>query len=329
MSDAVPDLSIVVMGAGGVGGYFGGKLARAGERVTFVARGAHLDALRSRGLTVKSSVEGEWTVAVDATESLDGRGTADVVLLCVKSFDTEGALERLRPAVGPATAVVSLQNGVEAVEKIDAALGPGRAVGGAAYVFAALEAPGLIVHRFAGRLVIGELDGRPSERCRRLLEALARAGVPAELSADIRRVLWEKYVLIGAQAGVTALARVPSGVIRAVPETWRFYRMLVEEYVALAAAAGVKLPPDAAEATLRTAAGLGPDTTSSLAHDLARGRRLELETLHGYAVHLGERLGVPTPAIFAVYAALKPHIDGRASRDAHELPEARGRRGER
>ncbi|MBI4592881.1 MAG: 2-dehydropantoate 2-reductase [Candidatus Rokubacteria bacterium] len=304
--------SIVVVGTGGVGGYFGGRLARAGERVAFVARGAHLDALRRSGLTVRSTVEGEWSVRVEAVETVDGREPADVVLLCVKAFDTEAALERARPAVGPATAVISLQNGVEAVEKIEAALGPGHAVGGAAYVFANIEAPGVIAHRFAGRVIFGELDGRASERCRRFLEALTRAQVPAELASDIRRVLWEKYAVIGAQAGVTAVTRCPSGVIRETPETWRFYRMIVEEYVALAAAAGAKLPPEAADTIMKRAAGLGPETTSSLAHDLAQGRRLELETLHGYAVRLGERLGVPTPMVFAVYAALKPYLGGSA-----------------
>lgn len=303
-------LSIVVVGAGGVGGYFGGRLARAGEPVTFLARGAHLDALRARGLTVRSAVEGEWTVPVDAVAALDGRGPADVVLLCVKGFDTDAALEAVRPVVGPATAVVSLQNGVEAVERIAAAFGPGHAVGGAAYVFAALEAPGVVVHRFAGRLVVGELDGQPSARCQRLLAALARAGVPTELSRDIRRVLWEKYAFIGAQAGVTALTRCPTGVIRAIPETWRLYRALVEEFVALGRAAGVALPDDTVDRVMAAAAALAPDTTSSLAHDLAHGRRLELETLHGYAVRLGERLGVPLPTVAAVYAALKPHAAG-------------------
>ncbi len=302
---------IVVLGTGGVGGYFGGRLARAGAPVTFVARGPHLEALRRHGLRVRSTVEGEWAVApVDAAETLDGRPPADAVLLCVKAFDTEAALERVRPVVGPDTAVVSLQNGVAAVETIDAVLGPGHAVGGAAYVFAVVEAPGVIAHRFAGRVVFGELDGRPSVRGQRLLAALARAGVPAELSPHIRRVMWEKYLFIAAQAGVTALTRCPTGVIRAVPETWRLYRLIVEELAALAAAAGVGLGPDAVDAVMKAAGALAADTTSSLAHDLGRGRRLELEALHGHAVRLGERLGVPTPAIFAVYAALKPHADG-------------------
>jgi 2-dehydropantoate 2-reductase len=302
---------IVVMGTGGVGGYFGGRLARAGVDVTFVARGAHLDALRRDGLTVNSTIEGRWKVPVRAVDSLEAQPPADLVLLCVKSFDTETALERLRPVVGADTGVLSLQNGIENLDTIDRVLGRGHAIGGAAYVFATIEAPGVITHRFAGRIVFGELDGRATARCQRLDAALGRAGVPHELSTDIRRVLWEKYLFITAQAGLTALTRSPLGVIRDLPETWRLYRLLLEELSALAAAAGVGLAPDTVDTIMKMAAGLGPETSSSLAHDLAQGRRLELEAMQGYAVRLGERLGVATPATFAVYAALKPYADGR------------------
>jgi 2-dehydropantoate 2-reductase len=303
---------IVVMGSGGVGGYFGARLARGGGAVTFVARGAHLDAIRRGGLRIRSAIEGEYAVKAEAVERLDGRPAVDVALLCVKSFDTESALTALRPVVGPGTVVLSLQNGVDNAEKIDALLGPGHGLPGAAYVFAAIEAPGVIAHRFAGRIVFGELDGRITPRCQRLREAFAGAGVPVEVSTDIRRVLWEKYVFICAQAGVTALTRCPTGDVRAIPETWRLYRTVLQELAALAAAAGVELPADTVESLMKAAAALAPETTSSLAHDLGQGRRLELETLHGQAVRLGERLGVPTPTVFAIYAALKPHAEGRA-----------------
>jgi 2-dehydropantoate 2-reductase len=169
----------------------------------------------------------------------------------------------------------------------------------------------VIVHRFAGRIVFGEMDGRRSERAARLRDALARAGVPVELSTDIRRVLWEKYLLISAQAGMTALTRCPAGVLRETVESWRMYRSIVEELAALARASGVALPADAVEAVMRQAAALAPDAYSSLHHDLTQGKRLELEALHGHAVRLGERYGVPTPMVFAVYAALKPHAAGR------------------
>lgn len=306
-------MRLVVLGVGGVGGYFGARLARGGEAVTFVARGAHLDAIRRAGLRIRSTIEGEYTVAATAVEDVTGLPPADAVLLCVKSFDTEAALGRVRPVIGPATAVLSLQNGVDATDRIDAVLGPGHAVGGAAYVFAAIEAPGVIGHRFAGKIVLGELDGTPRPRSERLREAFARAGVPVELSSDIRRVLWEKYLLICAQAGLTALTRCPSGVLRAIPETWRMYRVILEELAALAKAAGIALPADTVERVMAIAAGLAPETSSSLQHDLLAGKRLELEGLHGHAVRLGERLGVPLPTVFAVYASLKPHADGRAS----------------
>jgi 2-dehydropantoate 2-reductase len=280
--------------------------------VTFVARGAHLAAIRRDGLRVRSTVEGEYTVKVEAVERLDGRAPADLVLLCVKSFDTEAALAAVRPAVGPATTVLPLQNGIDSAERVEAALGPGHALGGAAYVFAALEAPGVVAHRFAGRVVLGELDGRVSPRAERAREAFAAAGVPVELSTDIRRALWEKYLMICAQAGLTALTRAPVGVVRSVPETWRLYRAVVEELAAVAAAAGVRLPPDTVDGIMKAAAGLAPEASSSLAHDLSQGRRLELESLHGYAVRLAGRLGVAAPTLFAIYAALKPHAGGGA-----------------
>jgi 2-dehydropantoate 2-reductase len=306
-------MHIVVMGAGGVGGYFGGKLARAGAAVTMVARGAHAEAIARAGLRVRSTIEGDWTASPEVVSSLGGRAPADAVLLCVKGFDTEQALETIRPVVGAGTAVLTLQNGVDGPEAIDAALGPGHALGGAAYVFATIESPGVVAHRFAGRILFGELDGRITPRAERLRDAFARAGVPVELSTAIRRVLWEKYLFICAQAGMTALTRANIGVIRPVPETWRMYGMLLEELAALGARAGAGMAPDVVDTIMKTADGLGPETTSSLHHDLLHGRRLEVETLHGHAVRLGERFGVPTPMLFAVYAALKPHARGRAA----------------
>jgi 2-dehydropantoate 2-reductase len=309
-------MRIAVLGAGGVGGYFGTRLARAGAAVTFVARGAHLEAIRREGLRVRSSIEGESVTRVDAVESLQDQPVADAVLVCVKAFDTEDALRAVRPVIGPETPVLSLQNGVEGVEAIEAVLGPGHALGGAAYVFASIERPGVIVHRFAGKVVLGELDGRTSPRSQRLHDAFAGAGVPVELSADITRVMWEKYLLICAQAGLTAVTGCPIGVIREVPESWRLYRRILEELATLAAAAGVKLSPGAVDSLVAAARGLAPEARSSLAHDLGQGRRLELEALHGYAVRLGERLGVPVPSVFAVYAALKPHAAGRLPESA-------------
>ena len=304
-------MRIAVVGAGGVGGYFGAKLARAGESVVMLARGAHLDAIRRDGIRVRSALEGDVVAKVDAVESFEGQPPVDIALFCVKSFDTRSAAEALRPVVGPSTGVVSLQNGVDNEETLDEVLGPGVALGGAAYVFAAIEAPGVIAHKFAGRIVFGEMDGRQTGRAVRLRDALARASVPVELSTDIRRVLWEKYLLISAQAGMTALTRCPAGVLRQTPESWRMYRLILEELAAVAHAAGVSLPADVVDAVMKQATALAPDAYSSLHHDLTQGKRLELEALHGHAVRLGERHGVPTPMVFAVYAALKPHVAGR------------------
>lgn len=302
-------MNVVVMGSGGVGGYFGAKLARSGVDVTFVARGAHLSAIRERGLTVASTAEGEYTVRADATDDLAGRGIADAVLFCVKSFDTDAAAAAIRAVVGPDTAVISLQNGIDNEERIDALLGPGHALGGAAYVFTTIQAPGVIAHTLAGRIAFGELDGRTRPRTKRLHEAMVQAGIPADLSEDIRRVLWEKYLLIVPQAGMTALTRSPIGVIRAHAETWAMYRGILEELIAIAAAEKVGLGGNAVDAVMAAATALAPTATSSLYHDLTSGRRLELDALHGHAVRLGARHGIPTPLLSAVYAALKPHAN--------------------
>jgi len=303
-------MRIVVMGSGGTGGYFGAKLARAGEDVTFVARGAHLEAIRARGLRVKSAIDGEWVVRAPAVERLAGLPPADLVLFCVKSFDTDIAGEVIKPVVGPGTGVLPVQNGVDNGEKLERILGPGHAMGGVAQVLATIEAPGVVSHRFLGRIVFGETDGLPSERARAFLQACERAGIQAQISANMLRALWEKYVFIAAHAGMTALTRSPAGVVRAVPETRAMYRLILGEMVALGNASGAGLDADLVESSMGMLDNLGAAFTSSLHHDLAEGKRLELEVLHGHAVRLGERHGIPTPMLFAVYAALKPYADG-------------------
>ena len=303
-------MRIVVLGAGGVGGYFGAKLARAGVDVTFVARGAHLTAIQAGGLHVRSLIEGESTVKVTAVEDVAGLAPADVVLLAVKASATETVLERARPVVGPDTTVLTLQNGVGSVDLIDRVFGGGHALGGAAYIFAVITAPGVIEHRFLGRIAFGEMDGRRTTRAERLLAVLREAQIPCELSDDIRRVMWEKYLLICAQAGMTALSRAPLGVLRAHPATWAMYRALVEETAAVGRADGVALSPDVVETIMKGAEALAPGAFSSLHHDLVNGKPLELEALHGHLVRLARRHGVPTPMADAVYAALLPHAAG-------------------
>jgi 2-dehydropantoate 2-reductase len=299
------------MGSGGVGGYFGAKLQRAGEKVTLVARGPHLDAIKRAGLAIRSVSEGDTVVKPGVVERLEGVERADAVLFCVKSFDTDDAASRLWSILGPDTPVLSLQNGVDNEDKIDAKLGAGRAMGGVAQVFATIEAPGVIRHHAAGRIIFGELDGRISERAEGLRDAFARAEVPVELSRTIRRALWEKYLLICAVGGTTAVTRETIGAVRGTPATWLLFRKIVEEVAALARASGVDLADDAVDQIMKFAETIPPTNRASLAQDLLQGRRLELEALHGHAARLGERLGVPTPAIFAVYAALAPHAAGR------------------
>src|SRR5262245_33609628 len=303
-------MRIVVMGAGGTGGYFGAKLTRAGEDVTFVARGAHLAAIRERGLRVKSAIDGESVVAAAAVERVDGLPPADLVLFCVKSFDTEAAARAIRPVVGERTGVLSIQNGVDNEDAIARVVGPGHVLGGMAQVFATIEAPGVIAHVLLGRIVFGEMDGADTDRARAFLAACGRAGIPAEISGDVVRTLWEKYVYLVAQSAMTALTRCPAGVLRALPETREMYRRIVEEMVALAGAVGAGLAPDYAEQCMKLLDSVGGGAYSSLHHDLVHGKRLELEALQGHAVRLGERHRISTPTLFAAYAVLCPYLDG-------------------
>jgi 2-dehydropantoate 2-reductase len=303
-------MRIVVMGSGGTGGYFGAKLARAGEDVTFVARGAHLAALRAEGLRIKSAVDGEWTVRAPAVERLDELPPADLVLFCVKSFDTEEAAALIRPVVGAETGVLSIQNGVDNEEKLARVLGAGHVLGGAVRVFATIEAPGVITHTFGGHLTFGEMDGRESSRARAFLTACQKASIPAELAADVTRALWEKYVFLTTHAGMTALTRCPAGVLRALPEVREVYRRTVTEILAIGRAAGVKLDDAMLEQGFKFLDTVAPNAFSSLHHDLTHGKRLELEALHGHVVRLAERHRVPAPTVFAIYAALLPYRDG-------------------
>jgi 2-dehydropantoate 2-reductase len=303
-------MRIVVMGSGGTGGYFGAKLARAGEEVTFVARGAHLEMIRAQGLLVRSAVEGEWTVKTPVVETLDGQPPADMVLFCVKSFDTESAAAAVTPVVRAETGVLSIQNGVDNEDKLGGILGARHILGGMAQVFATLDGPGVIRHVQLGRIVFGEMDGRDTERARAFLAACRRAEIPAEISGHVTRTLWEKYAFLTAHAGMTALTRCPAGTLRRVPEARLMYRRLLEEMTALAGASGIALADGYVERSMQLLDGMAESFFSSLHYDLTHGKRLELEALHGHAVRLGERHGIPTPTLFAVYAALLPHRDG-------------------
>jgi 2-dehydropantoate 2-reductase len=299
-------MRVAVYGAGGVGGYFGGRLALAGTEVHFIARGAHLRAMREHGLKVRS-VKGDFEVRAPATDDPAEVGPCDFVLFCVKTFDTDAAAARLGPLVGAGTAVVSLQNGVESEEKLVRAVGDDHVMGGAAFIFAGIAEPGVIRHAGGpASLTFGELDGRASERARRLLAGCEQAGLGAELSASIRTVLWAKLAFICAQAGLTAAARLPIGEIRTVPAAWAAFGRLVAEVCAVAEAEGNPVPQAAQERALALAQAAEPGSFSSLHDDLVAGRRMELEALHGLVVRRAaqHRLAVPTSE--AVYAILQP-----------------------
>jgi 2-dehydropantoate 2-reductase len=300
-------MRVAVMGSGGIGGYYGGKLAAAGEDVTFVARGAHLAAIQRDGLQVKS-VAGDFHIRPKATDAPATIGAVDLVLFCVKGYDTEAAAEAARPLVGPETTVLCLQNGVDNEDKLARILGKTCVLGGVVHILSTISAPGVISQTAGPRtLKCGEMNGRPSPRVGRIVEAFTRAGVGADASANILVDLWEKYVFICAHGGVTALGRLGIGDILACPETATFYRAVMNEIAAVGRAKGVALPPDTVERAIAFVRKLQPEMRSSLAHDLERGNRLEVEALMGVVVRYGAEVGVPTPLNAAIYACLLPH----------------------
>jgi len=308
-------MKIVVMGSGGVGGFYGGRLAHAGCDVTFIARGAHLAAMREHGLTIENEAQGNIHVPkVRVTDDPSTLEPADLVIIAVKLWDTEAAARAVKQLVGPDTAVLSLQNGVIKDDILRREFGERAVMGGVAYVGTHVARPGVI--RQTGtlqRLVFGEYDCRRSVRAEALLEALLRAGIAAELSSDIRRTLWEKYVFLVGLSGTTATMRATLGPIRANPQTRAFLLDLMRETVAIGRAHGVALPEDYAEQRLAFADTLAADMTSSLHHDLEHGNPLEVAWLSGGVVELGKAVGVPTPANRAVWDILALHAQGRPS----------------
>jgi 2-dehydropantoate 2-reductase len=299
-------VKLAVYGTGGVGGYFGGRLAVGGVDVHLIARGTHLEALRDHGLRV-TSTRGDFLVELPATDDASDVGPCDYVLFGVKSFDNEAAARRLRPLLEQQTAVISFQNGVDNEEKIESVVGPGHVMGGAAYIFSRITEPGVIAHTGGpARIVFGEMDGARSERAQVFLDACLAADIDAELSDDIRSVLWDKFAFICAQAGMTAAVRLPIGDVRVVEESWDAFKGIVEEVGLVAAAEGVELPADTVERHARFAQSLEPTGYSSLYEDLISGRRMELEALHGTVVRRARRHGVPVPVSEAIYAILKP-----------------------
>ncbi|MDQ2934622.1 MAG: 2-dehydropantoate 2-reductase [Chloroflexota bacterium] len=305
-------MKVAVVGTGGLGGYFGARLAQGGHDVHFIARGAHLAAMREGGLQIRS-VFGDFALKPTETHATDepaSIGPSQVVLFTVKSYDTETAAASLPSLLGPETAVISLQNGIDNDEKLASRIGWEHVAGGVAYIFAGIAEPGIIRHTGGpARILFGEIDGRRTSRLEAFLAACQRSGIDADLIPDIRVALWSKYAFICAQAGLTAATRQPIGAVRESPRTWELFRDVLEEAVSTGRAEGVPLPDDVAEGQLALATNLDASLYSSLHDDLVAGRRMELEALLGELVRRAERAGVPAPASSALYAVLLPQAN--------------------
>lgn len=305
-------MKIAVFGAGGVGGYFGARLAAAGVEVGVIARGAHLAAIRAKGLAIKSPL-GDLVVTPKASEDPADIGPADVVLFCVKLYDVESAAERLAPLLKPGTAVISLQNGVDAEERLARIIGPGHVAGGVAYISATIDEPGVIRHhaKFA-RLVFAELDAKRSARLEALLAACKAAqGFVADIVPDIEKAIWEKFVMIASLAAVGGVTRLPLGKIMGDPDIGALLEGAMKEVETVAKAKGVKVSPEAALNAFKTAQNMPKDMKPSLLFDLEKGNRIEIEGLSGAVVRLGKAATVPTPIHQTIYAALKAYAGGR------------------
>lgn len=304
-------MRIAVIGAGGVGGGFGAALAKAGGDVTFVARGAHLAAMQANGLRVEGD-RGETLIRpCQATDDPAGIGPVDIVLFCPKLWDVETTGAAIRPLIGPDTAVIPVQNGVDAAERLIPILGAGAVMGGTVGISATIAAPGII--RQTGTfmfMTFGELDGRASPRGERFLALCQKAGFQATLSPAIETAIWMKFIMLTAMSGGTALTRLPIGKLRDDPDVFWMFEAIMRETDAVGRARGVKLPADAVDKLLAGVRGNPPAMMASMAHDLIRGNRLEVPWLAGKVVALGKQLGVPTPVNATVYAALKPYAGG-------------------
>jgi 2-dehydropantoate 2-reductase len=307
-------MRIAVVGAGGVGGGFGAALTKAGADVTFIARGAHLAAMQNQGLKVQGGRGETHVVPTQATDDPASIGAVDIVLFCVKLWDVESAGQAIKPLIGPNTAVIPLQNGIDAAERLIPILGAKAVMGGVAQISASIVAPGVIqqVGTFM-RMIFGEFDGTRSKRAEDFYALCLKAGFDATLSETILTELWMKFILLAANAGVMALARQPTGKVRDDPDMRAVMVAAYREIVDVGRASGVRLPPGALDKVLDFLGHAPPAMRPSMAIDLDRGNRLELPWLSGKVVELGRKLGVPTPTHGMIYAMLKPYIMGKSA----------------
>lgn len=309
-------MRFAILGSGAVGGYFGARLLKSGQEVTFVARGAHRDAINERGLEVRSAALGDFTVRGPAESDTAAIGAVDVVIVAVKAYDNDSAYALLPPLVGPDTVVLTLQNGVDNVEQLAGIVGESRVLGGTTYVATALESPGVIVQTGVHRSIIfGEVYGR-RERVSPRVQSIADVMTPADIQvtavADARTPLWDKFVYLVPFSGFTGSARLPVGYIWPFAHVREMFYAAAREVAAIAAAEGVTLSPDRFETLEEYMTNLPPATRSSLLIDLEQGRRIEVEALQGAAVRRAVRHGVPTPIVSTLYAVLKAWAGGDA-----------------
>ena len=306
-------MRIAMMGAGGVGGYFGGRLAASGCDVTFIARGRHLEALRNDGLKIDSRDIGDATIdPVEATHTPADVGVVDYVIVGVKLWDTEEVGRAILPMVGPDTTVLSLQNGVECDETLARVVGAEHLIGGVAFIASSIGEPGVIKHiGTMQRVVVGERAGGSSPRVDALHEALLQGGINAEVSEDIERTIWEKFVFLVGLSATTTTLRTTLGPVREDPESRELLLNVMRETVAVGRAKGIDLPADYADDRLAFADGLPVDMTSSMHHDLEAGNRLEVAWLSGAVARFGQELGVATPVNQSVFEQLERYAASR------------------
>jgi len=306
-------MKIAVMGAGGQGCFFGACLAKAGNDVTFIARGTALEALGRNGVFLKSKDLGNIAIPVKATDTPYEVGPVELVLLCVKYYDLDAASEQIKPMIDDDTLVLPILNGVDVAEKVGKIIGEEHLLGGVSWVSTTVEAPGVVSHGGLLRLIFGELGGGLSKRVERLDTVLRGAGIESEKSEDILKAIWEKFCFNAPFNGAMALVKLPIGLLRESPEAWAMVRKALVEADEVAKAYGVRLPPEHIDTPLKTSMSAVPWVKSSMLQDLEAGRRLELEALTGSVVRLGRLRGVSTPVNETIYAALKPYELGRPS----------------
>jgi len=304
---------IAVIGAGGVGGYFGARLAQAGHDVTFVARGKHLAALREGGMRVESAHGNASVPAAHATDDPASVGPCDIVMFCVKLWDVESAAAQAAPLVAKGGAIIPFQNGLEAAEVLKRVVGRDRVVGGVAYIAATIREPGVIAHTGTmARLVVGAFAGSSggAQAAKAFREACVAARIDCELSADINRTLWEKFCFLSALSGTTALARAPLGVVRGDPDLRGAFESAVREAWTLGRARGVPLADDLVARQMAALDALPAQMHSSMQNDLAAGNRLEAPWLSGAVARMSAETGLAAPVSATLYAAMKPFVDG-------------------